>query len=195
MPTRTSNIHLLRQRVIESSKRSSPHLVGSKLTESGVLDRAVLNRQIDEILDGLGEKPSLAPRLERSLDAFLKALNEGDVARTAKHVCAMLKPGTGRPSQGRPPVSNGPSGRKAQIRSYRRLHPSKPEGFRNRPGLTTYPKEEQDLSKELLQCASCRSVCLLAFWRRVRLRPVRDFNPFGRRPIRGGPCLSRRQAG
>ena len=31
-------------------------LVGSNLTESGVLDRAVLNRQIEEILDGLSEK-------------------------------------------------------------------------------------------------------------------------------------------
>ena len=91
MPTRTSNIHILRQRVIESSKRSSPHLVGSKLTEAGLLDRAVLNRQISQILDGLAEEASLAPRLERSLDAFLKALNEDDVARTAKHVCAMLK--------------------------------------------------------------------------------------------------------
>lgn len=90
MPTRTSNIHLLRQRVIESSKRSSTFLVGSKLTESGVLDRAVLNRQIAEILDGLSEQAGLAQRLERSLEAFLKALHEGEVSRTAKHVCAML---------------------------------------------------------------------------------------------------------
>jgi hypothetical protein len=90
MPTRTSKIHLLRQRVIESSKRSTPHLVGSKLTESGVLDRAVLNRQIGEILAGLAGESSLAPRMERSLEAFLKALHEGDVARTAKHVCTLL---------------------------------------------------------------------------------------------------------
>jgi hypothetical protein len=90
MPTRTSNIQLLRQRVIESSKRPSPFLVGSKLTEAGVLDRAVLNRQIAEILDGLAEQADLAPRMERSLEAFLKALHMGDVARTAKHVCALL---------------------------------------------------------------------------------------------------------
>ncbi len=70
MQTRTSNIRLLRQRVVESSKRASPHLIGSKLSESGVLDRAVLNRQIDEILDGLAEQPELAPRMERSLEAF-----------------------------------------------------------------------------------------------------------------------------
>ena len=43
---------------MESSKRSSPDLIGSKMTESGLLDRAALNRQIEEILDGLDEKPS-----------------------------------------------------------------------------------------------------------------------------------------
>jgi len=92
MANRTSNssIHLLRQRVVESAKRSSPHLIGSKMTESGLLDRAVLNRQIEEILDGLDEKPSLAPRMEQDLEAFLAALEEGDVARTAKHVCDLL---------------------------------------------------------------------------------------------------------
>jgi len=90
MATRTSNIRLLRQRVIESSKRTSDHLVGSKLTESGVLDRAILNRQIEEILEGLEEKPSLAPRMEESLEAFLAALHTGDVSRTAKHVCDLL---------------------------------------------------------------------------------------------------------
>jgi hypothetical protein len=90
MTTRTSNIHLLRQRVIESAKRPSPHLVGSKLSESGVLDRGVLNQEIAEILDGLKEQADLAPRLERSLGAFLRALHAGDVSRTAKQVCTIL---------------------------------------------------------------------------------------------------------
>jgi hypothetical protein len=90
MANRTSNIHLLRQRVVESSKRSSPHLIGSKMTESGLLDRSVLNRQIEEILDGLDEKPSLAPKMEQDLEGFLAALEEGDVSRTAKHVCSLL---------------------------------------------------------------------------------------------------------
>jgi len=91
MPNRTAKIDHLRQRVSDSAKRSSSHLVGSELTESGLLDRAVLNRQIEEILDGLSEKPSLAPMLEQSLEGFLQALLEGDVARTAAHVCALLK--------------------------------------------------------------------------------------------------------
>jgi hypothetical protein len=90
MANRTSNLHSLRQRVVESSKRGSRQLIGSKLTESGVLDRAVLNRQIEEILDGLSEKPDLAPRMERSIKTFLRALHEGDVSRTTKHVCTLL---------------------------------------------------------------------------------------------------------
>jgi hypothetical protein len=90
MPTQTSNIRLLRQRVIESAKRPSPYLVGSKLREAGILDRAVLNRQIAEILDGLSEQAELARRMERSLEAFLKALRQEDRSRTARHVCALL---------------------------------------------------------------------------------------------------------
>jgi hypothetical protein len=90
MPNRTSNIHLLPQRVIESAKRRSSALIASKLTESAVPDRAVLNRQIDEILDGLSEKASLAPRVEQDFDAFFNALRQGDVSATAKHVCALL---------------------------------------------------------------------------------------------------------
>jgi hypothetical protein len=90
MPNRTSNIHLLPQRVIESSKRRSSTLIAWKLTESGVPDRALLNRQIDEILDGLSEKASLAPRVEQDFDAFFNALLQGDVSATAKHVCALL---------------------------------------------------------------------------------------------------------
>jgi hypothetical protein len=91
MPNRTSNIYLLRQRVIESSQRKSSHLIGSNLTESGRLDRAVLNRQIEEILDGLSEKPTLAPRMEQGLEDFLDALHKGDVSLTAKHVCDLLR--------------------------------------------------------------------------------------------------------
>jgi hypothetical protein len=61
-----------------------------ELTESGFLDRAVLNRQIAEILEGLAEEAGLAQWIERSLEAFLLCLHEGDVPRTARHVCALL---------------------------------------------------------------------------------------------------------
>jgi hypothetical protein len=90
MPNRTSNIRLLPQRVIESSKRGSRAVIGSKLTESPAPDRAMLNRQIEEILDGLSEKPSLAPRVKQDFEAVFDALRQGDVPATAKHVCALL---------------------------------------------------------------------------------------------------------
>lgn len=77
--------------MVESAKRPSPDLVGSKMTESGVLDRGVLNRQIEEILDGLTEKPALAPRLEQGLEDFLLALRDDDIAGAAKHVGKLLK--------------------------------------------------------------------------------------------------------
>jgi hypothetical protein len=90
MPNRTSNIHLLPQRVTERSQPGSATFTGSKLTESGGLDRTALNRQIQKILDGLSEKPSLAPRVERDFDAVRETLRQGDVPATAKHVCALL---------------------------------------------------------------------------------------------------------
>jgi hypothetical protein len=49
-----------------------------------------MHRQIDQILDGLSEKPSLAPEVERAFGAVLDALRLGDVAGTATHVCALL---------------------------------------------------------------------------------------------------------
>ena len=65
MPNRAAKISHLRQRVSDSAQQSSSHLVGAELTESGLLDRAVLNRQIEEILDGLSERSQLAPMLVR----------------------------------------------------------------------------------------------------------------------------------
>ncbi len=91
MPNRTSNIHLLPQRVIESSESRGRTLIASKLTESPAPERAELNRQIEEILDGLSEKSGLALRVEQDFDAVFNALRQGDVSTTAKHVCALLR--------------------------------------------------------------------------------------------------------
>lgn len=90
MPNRTSNIYLSRQRVIETSKPVSSTPAGKKQAESGLPDRAVLNRQIAEILDGVSDQPTLAPHLEQSLDAFLHSLHDEEIAKSAQHVCAVL---------------------------------------------------------------------------------------------------------
>lgn len=92
MANRAGKIEHLQRKVTDSGKRKSASLVGEELTESGVLDHAVLNRQISEILEGLSGNPdqTLAPILEQSLEDFLQSMHESDVAATAKHVCTML---------------------------------------------------------------------------------------------------------
>jgi|SRR5581483_5512384 len=90
MARRHGKIHELRQQLVESSKRKSHSLVGDGMTESGVLDRAVLNEQIGTILDGMSANPSLSAVIEQRLEAFLDYLNAGDIPAAALEVSALL---------------------------------------------------------------------------------------------------------
>jgi hypothetical protein len=92
MAHRSGKIEHLQRKVTDSGKRKSASLVGDEITESGVLDHAVLNRQISEILEGLSGHPdqTLAPLLEQALEDFLRSVHDADVPATAKHVCTML---------------------------------------------------------------------------------------------------------
>jgi hypothetical protein len=90
MINRSGKIAHLQRKVTDSGKRKSASLVGDELTESGVLDHAVLNRQIAEILEGLSANPALVPRIEQSLDDFRRSLHDSDIPAAAKHVCALL---------------------------------------------------------------------------------------------------------
>jgi hypothetical protein len=90
MTNRSGKIGNLQRKVTESGKRKSKSLVGNALTESGLLDHAVLNRKIAEILEGLSANPALVPRIEQSLDEFLGSLQAGQVTAAAQHVCALL---------------------------------------------------------------------------------------------------------
>jgi hypothetical protein len=90
MANRVGKIESLRRKVTASGKRKSASLVGEELTESGLLDHAVLNRQIAEILEGLSANPALVPRIEQSLDDFLRSVNDSEVTGAAQHVCALL---------------------------------------------------------------------------------------------------------
>jgi hypothetical protein len=87
---RSGKIANLQRKVTESGKRKSASLVGAEITESGLLDRAVLNRKIAEILEGLSANPMLVPRIEQSLDDFIRSVQNDDVAVAAQHVCALL---------------------------------------------------------------------------------------------------------
>jgi hypothetical protein len=90
MASRSDKIKHLQWKVTDGGKRRSASLVGEELTESGLLDHAVLNRQIAEILEGLSANPMLVPRIEQSLDDFLRSVYNNDVAVAAQHVCALL---------------------------------------------------------------------------------------------------------
>ena len=89
MANRTGKIAQLQRKVTAGTRKSSA-LVGEELTESGLLDHAVLNRQIAELLEGLSGDPLLVPRIEKSLDDFLESLQAGDIVAAAHHVCALL---------------------------------------------------------------------------------------------------------
>jgi hypothetical protein len=92
MPNRSGKIEHLQRKITDSAKRKSASLLGDELTESGVLDHAVLNRQIAEILEGLSghADQTLAPQMEQALEEFLLSLHAGDVPATATHVCTLL---------------------------------------------------------------------------------------------------------
>jgi len=87
---RTGKISHLRRQVTESGRRKTGSLVGAELNESGLLDHAVLNRQIAAILDGLSADPAMAPRVERDLEEFLESLQREDVPDAARRVTALL---------------------------------------------------------------------------------------------------------
>jgi len=92
MANRPGKIQHLHRKVSDGDKRKSKALVGEELSESGVLDHAVLDRHIAEILEGLAGDPDhpLAPRIEHLLEEFLQALQAGDIPATARHVCDLL---------------------------------------------------------------------------------------------------------
>ena len=92
MAHRSGKIEHLHRKVTDSGNRKTAALIGEELGESGVLDHAVLNRQITEILEGLAGDPDhpLATRIEQSLDAFLHSLQINNIQDAATHVCALL---------------------------------------------------------------------------------------------------------
>lgn len=80
----------LRREIGESAKRKSASLVGDGLGESGRLDRAVLNQQIQEILEEASLNPVLAVAMADQLDAFVECASRDDISGAAGHVSALL---------------------------------------------------------------------------------------------------------
>jgi hypothetical protein len=90
MPPLSEKLQQLLREVSQSGERKSDSLVGEQLTESGLLDRAVLNQQIGKILQDASANESLGQLMERHLDAFQDCIREGNVAEASTQVCALL---------------------------------------------------------------------------------------------------------
>ena len=83
-------IEKLRREIGASARRKSAALVGDGLGESGRLDHAVLNQQIQEILQEASLNRAVAAGMADQFEAFLECANQGDVPGAAEHVSALL---------------------------------------------------------------------------------------------------------
>jgi hypothetical protein len=83
-------IQKLRRDIGESASRKSASLVGDGLRESGRLDRAVLNQQIEEILHEASLNAAMAASMADQLEAFAECAAGGDIPAAADHVSALL---------------------------------------------------------------------------------------------------------
>jgi len=90
MPRQSEKLLQLLREVSQSGKTKSKSLVGEELNESGVLDRALLDKQIGIILEGASANPSLSQVMESHLNAFQEFMREGDIPGSAREVCALL---------------------------------------------------------------------------------------------------------
>ena len=83
-------IEKLRSEIGKSAKNKGVSLVGHGLGESGRLDRAVLDRQIQEILQEASLDPVRAAAMADQLDAFVACAHRRDVPGAAAHVAELL---------------------------------------------------------------------------------------------------------
>jgi hypothetical protein len=83
-------IEKLRRDIGKSAKQKSASLVGDGMEESGRLDHAILNRQIEEILQEASLSPDLAVAMADKLEAFVESAQRGDIPAAAAHVSTLL---------------------------------------------------------------------------------------------------------
>ena len=83
-------IDKLRDDVAKSGKRKSPSLIGENLEESGVLDRAVLNKKIEEMLLEAEQGPLSGRDIEHRLVDLVIATRNRNIPEAAGHVTALL---------------------------------------------------------------------------------------------------------
>lgn len=80
----------IRDDIAKSGKRKSASLVGEDLGESGVLDRAVLNRKIEAILQEASDNPLTGRDIEHRLVELVISTRRRNIPEAAGHVTALL---------------------------------------------------------------------------------------------------------
>ena len=87
---RMKKLEKLRDDIAKSGKRKSDSLVGEDLDESGVLDRAVLNKKIEAILQEASQSPLTGRDIEHRLVELVISTRRRDIPEAAGHVTALL---------------------------------------------------------------------------------------------------------
>ena len=90
MRTNTQRIEKLRRQVGRSRNENRQTLIGDRISESGRLDRSILNREIDAILQEATVDPALASRMVGQMDSLLSHARAGDVPAAARYVTTLL---------------------------------------------------------------------------------------------------------
>lgn len=90
MRTNTQRIEKLRRQVAQSGNENRQTLIGDRVSESGLLDRSILNREIDAILQEATVDPALASRMVGQIDSLVAHARAGDIPAAARYVTTLL---------------------------------------------------------------------------------------------------------
>lgn len=87
---RTEKLEKSRSAAAAGSTGNDGALLGEDLSQSGLLDRALLNQQIEAILEGASQNPLAAQQIETHLEAMTECVERGDIPAAANEVITLL---------------------------------------------------------------------------------------------------------
>lgn len=90
LASRTERLQKLRKQVAESGLGKRPSLVGPRLKEAGLLDRAVLNREIEAIFEEAAGGIATPALAEQRFENLVLSACKGQVRQAAEQVTALL---------------------------------------------------------------------------------------------------------
>lgn len=87
---RTEKLEKIRRAVAAGGGRDTRSLIGDGLAESGLLDRARLNQQIEAILQEDSRNPLAVQQIEFRLEALAECVDREDLPGAAEEATALL---------------------------------------------------------------------------------------------------------